>query len=70
MLKDEGRLYIFHLSKTERLNEFHSNLNAPVKHDRMPGRDEMEILFAETGFTMIKYTDKDALNFIEAKPCL
>lgn len=70
MLKDEGRLYIFHLSKTEKLNSFHSHLDAPVKHDRMPEREEMESLFAETGFTMIKYTDLDNLNFIEAKPCL
>lgn len=67
MLKDDGRLYIFHLSKAERLNTFHSNLDAPVKHDRMLGRNEMEALFAETGFTMIKYSDMDDLNFIEAK---
>lgn len=70
MLKNEGRLYIFHLSKTKKLNAFHANLDAPVKHDLMPNQDEMKSLFADTGFTMIKYTDIDNLNFIEAKPCL
>lgn len=69
MLKQDGRLYIFHLAKTDRLNSFHSTLDAPVKHDHMPEREEMEQLFAETGFSMIEYIDRDDLNFIKAKPC-
>ena len=69
MLIGDGKLYIFHLAKTERLNSFHSALDAPVKHDHMPEREEMEKLFAETGFSMTEYIDRDDLNFIKAVPC-
>ncbi len=66
LLKTNGRLYIFHLSDTQSLNAFHRGLDAPVRHDVMPNREELETLFTQTGFTMARYIDQPKLNFIEA----
>lgn len=69
LLKKDGKIYIFHLSDTRTLNEFHSSLNAPVKHDYLPDREEMGEIVRETGFSLVKYIDGPGLNFIEIAPC-
>lgn len=66
-LKKDGWLYIFHLSDTKSLNEFHLNLNAPVRYDCMPHRDELEELFLRTRFRITQYIDRPQLNFVEAQ---
>ncbi len=66
LLKTSGRLYIFHLADTQSLNEFHRSLDAPVRHDVMPEREELEKLFYKTGFALTRYIDQPTLNFIEA----
>jgi demethylmenaquinone methyltransferase/2-methoxy-6-polyprenyl-1,4-benzoquinol methylase len=66
LLKENGALYIFHLSDTESLNAFHHTLDAPVRNDTMPHRSELESLFSLTGFIMARYIDQPELNFIEA----
>lgn len=66
-LKENGMLYIFHLSDTKSLNEFHHNLEAPVRHDCMPERDELEELFSRTRFRLTRYIDRPQLNFVEAQ---
>ncbi|HQL43050.1 MAG: class I SAM-dependent methyltransferase [Spirochaetes bacterium] len=66
LLADDGSLYIFHLSDTKTLNEFHSNLNAPVSKDFMPYKDELEQLLLDAGFFMKHYIDEPELNFIHA----
>jgi len=65
-LKNNGSLYIFHLSNTKTLNEFHHNLNAPVSRDYMPYREELDTMLREAGFIMKKYIDQPELNFIHA----
>ncbi len=69
LLQQEGILYIFHLSDTKTLNEFHGSLNAPVKHDYLPNIDEMRDIIGETGFNLVRYIDRPGLNFIEITPC-
>jgi len=63
----DGSLYIFHLSDTKSLNEFHHNLNAPVSRDHMPIREELEEMLKKTGFILIKYIDEPELNFVHIK---
>ncbi|HOR95109.1 MAG TPA: hypothetical protein PLZ38_14145, partial [Spirochaetota bacterium] len=62
----DGALYIFHLSDTKSLNEFHSHLHAPVSKDFMPYKDELEQLLLDAGFVMKHYIDEPELNFIHA----
>lgn len=68
-LKEGGAIYIFHLSDTRTLNEFHGSLDAPVRHDCLPDREEMIEIVRETGFTLVSYIDRPGLNFIEIAPC-
>lgn len=68
-LKRGGAIYIFHLSDTRTLNEFHGSLDAPVRHDCLPDREEMIEIVSETGFILVNYIDKPGLNFIEIAPC-
>lgn len=63
----DGSLYIFHLSDTKSLNEFHHNLNAPVSRDYMPNRNELEEIIQKTGFIIMQYIDEPELNFIHIK---
>ncbi|MCX8122704.1 MAG: methyltransferase domain-containing protein [Spirochaetes bacterium] len=66
-LKQNGLLYIFHLSDTKTLNDFHHNLNAPVSRDYMPYREEIQNMLHQTGFIMKQYIDQPELNFIHAE---
>jgi ubiquinone/menaquinone biosynthesis C-methylase UbiE len=69
LLKENGRLYIFHLSDTKSLNEFHSNLNGPVSRDHMPEEEEIQNMLKESGYKVKTYIDIPGKNFIEAVPC-
>ena len=69
ILKKTGKLYIFHLSDTESLNRFHSTLDAPVRIDMMPHKDEFETMLSGTSFRISEYIDQEGLNFIECKLC-
>jgi len=67
MLKESGKLYIFHPASTDDLNHFHSNLDAPVKHDLLPGESEMKRLLSDAGFKINTYIDEPGLNFMECQ---
>ncbi len=69
IIKPDGVLYIFHLADTKRLNDFHSGLDAPVRHDMLPYRDELQSLLNGAGFSMTEYIDMPGLNFVESRPC-
>lgn len=69
MIKPDGLLYIFHLADTASLNSFHSSLNSPVRHDMMPGREEIFSMIALSGFAVLDYIDRPGLNFIVSKKC-
>jgi len=69
MIKTGGRLYIFHLSDTASLNSFHSSLNSPVRHDMLPGREELTSMIELSGFVMKNYIDRTGLNFVESEKC-
>lgn len=68
-LKKSGKLYIFHLSDTKSLNEFHSTVKGPVSNDMMPERKELEVLLNKTNFALLTYIDTQRLNFIECGKC-
>jgi demethylmenaquinone methyltransferase/2-methoxy-6-polyprenyl-1,4-benzoquinol methylase len=65
LIKKSGKLYIFHPAATDELNEFHSTLNAPVRHDMLPGESELRKLLSDAGFTVKVYIDEPGLNFVE-----
>ena len=69
LLKETGRLYIFHLSDTASLNKFHSSLSSPVCRDMMPDKDALEGIMKDARFEIKEYIDHVGLNFIEARPC-
>jgi 2-polyprenyl-3-methyl-5-hydroxy-6-metoxy-1,4-benzoquinol methylase len=69
LITDTGKLYIFHLSDTHTLNDFHGNLNAPVSRDHMPEEEEMHELLRDADFRIVQYRDHTGLNFIEIAPC-
>ncbi len=58
-------LYIFHPDDTRTLNEFHSGLNAPVKHDLLPEEAALRALLEGAGFRVLRYIDEPGLNFTE-----
>jgi len=60
-----GLLYIFHPDETRTLNEFHSRLDAPVKHDILPEEAALRTLLEDAGFRVIRYIDEPGLNFVE-----
>lgn len=64
-----GRLYIFHLDDTETLNRFHAGLDAPVKHDLLPGEQDLRALLAGAGFRTDTYIDRPGLNFVAGTAC-
>ena len=70
LIKENGRLYIFHTSDTASLNHFHSHLaSSSVSHDMMPYWEELNTLVKPTRFTIKEYIDQPGLNFIEVLPC-
>ena len=69
-LKKDGKLFIFHLSDTKSLNNFHRTLDAPVKDDVLPSKNEFTSLFKDNDFRLINYVDEENLNLVEARPCL
>lgn len=69
LIKETGRLYIFHPSDTASLNHFHSCLNSIVCNDMMPHKEELENMLSQARFEMKEYIDRPGLNFIEAVPC-
>ncbi len=64
-LRSDGRLYIFHLSDTKTLNDFHSTIDGPVRHDVLPCKDELEFMLNTAGLYIATYIDRKGLNFIE-----
>lgn len=70
LLKETGRLYIFHPSDTASLNHFHGCLNSVVSNDMMPHKEELESMMSAGRFTIKEYIDEPGLNFIEAVPCI
>ncbi len=51
-----GRLFICHTSSRDQINEIHAQIPV-VRHDILPGRDEMRALLSAAGFTSIEIDD-------------
>ena len=65
LMKNTGKIYIFHPSDTKSLNDFHGKLDAPVKFDMLPDKKEMYDLTARSGLRILNYIDRPGLNFME-----
>jgi len=61
VLRAGGQLWIAHLNGSKCINAFHAGYGGPVKHDRLPERDEMQNMLTEAGFAELSVTDRDDL---------
>jgi len=66
VLRTGGRLIISHLMSRQKLNEFHSGLNAVVMHDRLPDSKEMTALLNNAEFRNIDLIDENSFYFVQA----
>ncbi len=66
-LKPGGRLIVLHTRGSKQINEFHANLEGPVRGDALPaGADAWRELLAKANLGFIEYVDRDDLFFVEA----
>ena len=63
-LRPGGRLIIFHMSGSERINGFHSRLEGPVRHDVLPVADEWTGLLGPAGLRQEELIDRDDLYYV------
>jgi demethylmenaquinone methyltransferase/2-methoxy-6-polyprenyl-1,4-benzoquinol methylase len=53
VLKQAGKLLIFHASSKEQINEYHHNCVPALRNDFLPEDDKTKQLLIQTGFTKI-----------------
>ncbi|MDQ7826069.1 MAG: class I SAM-dependent methyltransferase [Candidatus Eremiobacteraeota bacterium] len=63
-----GFLLIAHSESCSSINELHSRLEGPVRHDMLPGPDEMRKMLQELRFSKVAITDKPHLYLVKASP--
>lgn len=68
MLKNDGLLVIAHSDGYKKINEFHSRLEGPVRHDLLPRPEEMRMLLNEAGLIENEILDKQDLYIVSARP--
>ena len=66
VLKNSGVLMVAHTQGRRILNELHGNLGGAVEKDRIPPFSEMRRLFAEAGFRIAAFMDRDDGYYISA----
>ncbi len=66
VLKKEGRLVIAHLEGRVRLNEYHSRLDLPIRHDHMPCLQGVTRMLHEHQYEVVTGIDTDEEFFVEA----
>ncbi len=67
VLVPSGRLLILHTSSSEELNRFHSSLDGIVKHDRLPDKKTMMLLFKQSGLVPIRIEESENLYWAEGE---
>lgn len=65
ILKPCGRLLVLHTCSSASLNAFHGSLEGVVKHDMLPGIDEMKKLLERTNFYVSRLEENDSLYWAE-----
>lgn len=58
VLKPGGLLVIAHQMGREALDRMHGGNDGPVRHDRVPGKNELQALLAAAGFSAIEILDE------------
>ena len=67
IVKPNGYLYILHLEGSALLNRFHSGLDGPVRHDRLPEASKMKTLLKECDWTVQTLRDSDHEYYVKAQ---
>jgi len=67
MLKSGGLLVIAHSDGYEKINEMHSHLEDPVRHDFLPGPEEMRSMLDRADFRNIQILSKTDLYIVSAE---
>jgi ubiquinone/menaquinone biosynthesis C-methylase UbiE len=66
-LRPQGVLTVGHLSASKELNEFHSSLDAPVRHDRLPPAGELGAILGRFGATAVSMEEETDWYFVRAE---
>ncbi len=66
-LAPSGTLTVLHLAGSQKLNAFHSGLQAPVCHDLLLSKQEWFGLLPGTGLELSTFEDEDSLFLLQAK---
>jgi len=66
VLKKGGKALVLHASSHNKLNAFHADLDAPVRHDVLPSPEALGALFEESGFDVLRADESDSLYWVEA----
>jgi ubiquinone/menaquinone biosynthesis C-methylase UbiE len=66
-LRPQGVLTVGHMSASKELNEFHSSLDAPVRHDRLPPAGELGVILRRLGATVVRMEEETDWYFVRAE---
>jgi ubiquinone/menaquinone biosynthesis C-methylase UbiE len=66
-LRPQGVLTVGHMSASKELNEFHSSLDAPVMHDRLPPAGELGDVLCRLGASVVCREDEADWYFVRAE---
>lgn len=67
VLKPGGSAHILHLEGSERINEVHQECGGAVRHDVLPGEDDMRALLESCGFEVLSFEDRPDRYSVEAR---
>ena len=67
MLKKGGLLVIAHSDGYEKINSMHAGLEAPVRHDHLPGPEKMKSILENGSFSRIHIVSEPDLYIVTAE---
>lgn len=65
-MKSDGRLIVMHLAGSEQINQFHSDVEGPVRGDILPQGDAWFGMLEQAGLRRAVLIDQEDLFFMEA----
>lgn len=67
LLKQGGRMAVGHLMGSTELNAFHSSVNGPVSHDRLPAAPQLSAALSRAGLTSLRSEERPDWYFVMAE---
>ncbi len=67
LLKRGGRMAVGHLMGSTELNTFHSSVNGPVAHDRLPAASQLAGVLNRVGLTSLRSEERPDWYFVMAE---